>query len=490
MKAKKTISKIICALLAVVMLATAVPVMSFAADAGTTPYKVSLANAAKGVKVSYQKVDGATNYTVYRRTADTDWTVVASFKPKTYYYVTDSTAVSGTEYYYSVGYTTPEGTFTNDPVGQKILYVATPSYTIENAGSCVLVTINQVNGADKYHVLRKDSENPTYAEIGTTAADANADTVAYYDYSAENGKTYTYCVRASMEGTLSYLESKSIETFLVPLPTLANVQDGVKVTYTKDPDAIAYTLYRRTDDSDWIVINTIKPRSYFYFVDKTTVSGTYYYYSVGITTADNATGHDVFGQKILYLEVPTLSLSTDGSSVTIDFTATPGADKYQVMRKLPSASSYKSIGWVSADDALTFTDTNVAEGDSYTYCVRAFSNDGYNSYLCGKKIDVAVFSADDAAFDLGEEIKISLDDFDGAEEVIAPAADTEAAEDTAAAADEAEFAFDFDSIIELITNFINGLDVEEGSVLATVIDVVNKVIEVVTNIYNTIISIA
>lgn len=479
MKTKKLLTKILSTLLIVVMIATCAPVMGFAAE-GDAPVcePVSLANVTGGVKVAYKENKDATLYTLYRRTADSDWEVIGSTKPRSYFYFTDKTGVSGETYYYSVEVTTAAGTSGHDEIGQKILYIASPTYTIENAGSTVKVTINSVSGADSYQLLRKVKGQGSLVCVATAEA-TDEDVVFAYDTTAQSNVTYTYAVRAVSGSEYSYQYSTDFTTLLAAPVELANVNPGVKVSYQNVEDATSYTLYRRTADSDWVVLNTIKPRSYFYFTDKTAVSGTEYFYCVGYTTADNSVTADPFGTKILYLETPTVFLSNNEDSVTIDFTEVPGATDYQIMRKPASGGTYKVIGNVPAG-TLTYVDTTAELGESYTYAVRAYC-DGYYGYQAGKQIDVAVFVVDDFADDF-----VILD----APEVIEDTAADDtvavvAADDELDVLDVAETieGFDFTQILDVVSNFINGLEVEEGSIFATIISVINTIIEYAYSIF-------
>jgi hypothetical protein len=65
----------------------------------TTP-TVTIANAATGVKVSWNKVTGASSYKVYRKTGSGSWVEIKSGLTGTSY--TDTTAKKGTTYYYTV----------------------------------------------------------------------------------------------------------------------------------------------------------------------------------------------------------------------------------------------------------------------------------------------------------------------------------------------------------------------------------------------------
>ncbi|MCD7760749.1 MAG: hypothetical protein LUH16_03100, partial [Clostridiales bacterium] len=60
---------------------------------------VTLSNASTGVKVTWGAVDGAQSYRVYRKVSGGSWKQIATVTTTSY---TDTTAVSGTTYYYTV----------------------------------------------------------------------------------------------------------------------------------------------------------------------------------------------------------------------------------------------------------------------------------------------------------------------------------------------------------------------------------------------------
>ncbi|MCD7752983.1 MAG: hypothetical protein LUH41_00315, partial [Clostridiales bacterium] len=62
---------------------------------------VTLSNASTGVTVKWGKVTGATGYTVWRKTSGGSWAKIATVSSSTLTY-TDTTASSGTTYYYTV----------------------------------------------------------------------------------------------------------------------------------------------------------------------------------------------------------------------------------------------------------------------------------------------------------------------------------------------------------------------------------------------------
>lgn len=361
-----------------------------------------IANMKNGVKLCFKPVDGAESYTLYRMSEKESYKAIVTTTSTTF---VDKTVENDVLYTYRVAVT---GYYFSQN-SRSIRFISTPDFTVANAGTGVMVSISPVEGVDYYDIKRHDSTTSVFTKVGTVKA---GESLNFFDSTVENDTDYVYSVVAVKGNYFSYYNTAKIKTFLTKPVVLSNVQTGVKVAFTKVDGAVKYTVYRRTADTDWEVINSFKPRSYFYTVDSTAVSGVEYYYSIQADTANNSTGYDPIGSKIYYLESPTLFLSNDSDSVTIDFTAAPGAVSYTILRKLPNSSSYKTIGTVSANDALTFVDKDVVEGETYTYGVRAV-NGKASSYFVATSIEVAVISIDES-FTFGDEDIVIVDSDDTA----------------------------------------------------------------------------
>lgn len=428
-----------------------------------------IANTDGAVKLSVTAVDGAESYTIYRKTENGGYKPLTVLSAGTTTYL-DKDVENNVLYTYDVAVTGYR--FSGDE--KTIKYLDAPDYSLSNAGTYVLVTITPVEGATSYLVERYDDNGNIVflCEVKDTKEPH------FFDGNVEDGKTYKYLVIAVDGSYRSTFITKSIEAYLEPVVSLANLAPGIRILYKTKPDAESYTLFRWSEDTSWEAIDSMKAASYSYFVDTTVESGIVYHYAVAANAADKTSGCDPVGSSILYLESPELFISNNNNSVTIDFTESRGAKKYQIMRKTAGVS-FKTIAYVSASEALTYVDTDVVEGETYTYSVRAIA-DGTYSYINEKSVDVAVFSFDDEfTFDLGDDIVIDLNDAD-ATEVSATATDTTA--DAEAAPADTATGFDFAQIIDFVSNFINGIDVEEGSVLETIITVINTILGYVSKI--------
>ena len=195
---------------------------SFKASSNTfflTQPTVKFANNAAGIKVSWNKVTGATGYTVYSSQYDaktkkwSSWKNRGTTKATTTSWV-DKKVVSGVTYKYTVravngkvmsSYTDTKG----------LLYLAQPTVAVKAVSNGINVAWSQCEGATGYTVYRSQYDTKTkkwsaWKSMGT----AKANKSSWVDKKATKGVTYRYTVRAVNADTGSkstYVASKSVK---------------------------------------------------------------------------------------------------------------------------------------------------------------------------------------------------------------------------------------------------------------------------------------
>lgn len=154
----------------------------------STPKIVSVKNVKSGVTVSWGKVSGATKYRVYRKASgETSWTKLTDTKSLSF---TDKTVKSGKTYSYTVRAYKGSYYGSINKTGISIKYLAMPSLKLSNATSGVKISWNQISGAKTYRVYRKASGETSWTKLTDTK------NLSFIDKTAENGKTYSYMVKA------------------------------------------------------------------------------------------------------------------------------------------------------------------------------------------------------------------------------------------------------------------------------------------------------
>lgn len=163
----------------------------------SAPKVNSLSLEVDGVKVAFEKVNGAAKYRVFRKTPATSWMAIADTAGTSYI---DKSAVSGTAYSYTVRCITSGGqsyTSACDTIGKSITYVAAPKITLSKAFFTGNINIkwDAVGGASNYRIFRKVTGGSWQILTDTTST-------GFTDKTAVKGTTYMYTVRAlSTDGT-------------------------------------------------------------------------------------------------------------------------------------------------------------------------------------------------------------------------------------------------------------------------------------------------
>ncbi len=142
--------------------------------------------------VSWNEVDGASKYRLYRATSKTGKKTLV--KTTTSLKTTDKTVTVGTKYYYFVKSYDSASKKWSGYSDAKYLYVkkSNAKTTISEAevsGKNVKLSWKSVTGGDKYAIYRADSKDGDKTKLGTTKK------LTYTDKTAKKGETYYYFVR-------------------------------------------------------------------------------------------------------------------------------------------------------------------------------------------------------------------------------------------------------------------------------------------------------
>ncbi len=248
----------------------------------SAPVLSAVTNTSTGALVSWKAVTGANTYRVYRKVPDGSWKKIADTTKTSY---TDSTAVSGTTYYYSVHCVNDAGTALTSAgyCTPKVCFIAAPKVSsVYNLLRGLSVSWTAVKGAAQYRVLRR-TEGGEWERI----SDLTTETT-FVDTTAVSGQRYYYTVRCvSADGasyTSGYYAGTGFTRITAPtLSSIANTENGVKLTWKKVSEAGAYRILRKTAGGEWQRIAETTDTTFY---DATAPAGTKLYYTVRSVTAD------------------------------------------------------------------------------------------------------------------------------------------------------------------------------------------------------------
>ena len=331
-----------------------------------------------GVKISWNKSNGAEKYRVYYK-GSKGWTRMVDTTSTSYI---DKDVSSGKNYTYTVRCINSSATkFTSgyDSKGKSVKYISTPKITkAESVDGGVKISWNKSNGAEKYRVYYKGSKGWTRM-VDTTST-------SYIDKDVSSGKNYTYTVRCINSSATKFTsgydsKGKSVKYISTPKITKAeSVDGGVKISWNKSNGAEKYRVYYKGSKGWTRMVDTTSTS----YIDKDVSSGKNYTYTVRCLNKSKnkfTSGYNSTGKSIKYVSAPKISRTeATYNSVTLNWDKVNGAEKYRVYRR-------GEKGWSRLFDTTStaFTDTNLYAETAYTYTVRCINSSankftsGYNS---------------------------------------------------------------------------------------------------------------
>lgn len=248
-------------------------------------------NTADGVKISWNKVKGASEYYVYRKGSDGKYTRLGKSSGNTLNY-TDKTAESGSTYTYTVRAVSGDsiGTYKSTSTIYCLAYPVISS--VSNVQNGIHISWNKVKGASEYYLYRKSSDG-VYSRL----ASVSESTLSYTDKKAVNGEKYVYTLRAVNKNTISaYHSLKGIVCLSVPvLDKAVSKQDGMHISWKSVKGADAYYIYRKTGSGSWQRIGTANKGTAVSYTDGSAIGGVTYSYTVRACKDSSLSGYDSKG---------------------------------------------------------------------------------------------------------------------------------------------------------------------------------------------------
>lgn len=362
--------------------------------------ELTMSNTAKGVSVSWDAVEGAASYRVYRKTADGDWELLKKGVKGLSY--TDTTAQSGVTYYYSIR-AFSSGKLSAYHAGESFLRLEQPKISVSIKPNGVACTWNEVTGAESYNVYRRVPK-------GKWELLGNTDGTSYRDKTAESGATYDYGIRAVSGDTLSSINNRERILWLgQPEAAVSISSKGIAIHWTAVEGAEFYRVSRKVPGGKWKAV--AEKVEDLQFIDTTAKSGSTYIYTVRACVGDVRSTYRST-EEITYLSRPVITAETvSTTAVKLKWDAVKGAGEYIVYIKSGSGA-WEEI-YTGTDTA--YTAENLTFGESYSFSVRAVSGDT-RSYRSVKVTGKATYPAPVCTTELekGEGIRISWTAVEGA----------------------------------------------------------------------------
>ncbi len=246
---------------------------------------VKITTSAGHPKLTWDAVDGAAKYWIYRSTDGVNFKYYDSTTKTSY---TNSSTTIGTTYYYkvkAVAVRDGENVASELSAAKSVKCVpAAPSISIYRTNGKPQLKWNAVSGATKYWIYRStDGVNYSYYDSTTKTS--------YTNSGASSGTTYYYKVKAvavvnGNNVTSAYSNAKSLLTTLAaPSVSITTSNGKPKLSWSSVKGADKYYIYRSTDGKNFSYYDSTTKTSY---TNSGASKNTKYYYKVKAVCSSNS----------------------------------------------------------------------------------------------------------------------------------------------------------------------------------------------------------
>ena len=337
------------------------------------PQITGLANTTGGIKISWNKVDGAYGYRLYYKPASGGW---KRFKDTTATSFTDSGVVPNKTETYTIRCIDKNGNtisgFNSTGWSKKYTPAAPTVSKLDITTGGIKLSWNKIAGVYGYRLYYKPVSGGWKRFKDTTAT-------SFTDSGVVPNKTETYTIRCIDKNgnTISSFNSNGWSKKYTPVaPTISkleNTSGGIKISWNKIAGVYGYRLYYKTSSGGW---KRFKDTTATSFTDSGVSPNRTETYTIRCIDKNGNTVSGFYskGWSKKYTSVaPTITrLSNTSKGVSVTWNKIAGVYGYRLYRK------YDGGSWTRVKDTTltSFTDSGAKKGKKATYTVRCIDRKG------------------------------------------------------------------------------------------------------------------
>ncbi|MCR4647899.1 MAG: fibronectin type III domain-containing protein [Lachnospiraceae bacterium] len=292
----------------------------------------------------------------------------------------------------------------------------------------ISVKWDAIRTAEKYEIQRREMNGTEWGAWETLLSIKENE---YTDPNVVKSHKYQYRVRAYNSAGWGERKTSSsvVAAEITQKPaasskiTVTNSDSGIVIKWNKIDGAIKYGLYRSEyNGSSWGSWTGVKTLTKTEYTDSDVAKGKQYKYRV---RANNKAGWGPYKTSSA-VEVPLplpqapakVTAKGESGKIKVTWSSVETAEKYRVYRKEYDGDSWS--GWTKLKDttAKSYTDTNVIDGITYKYTVRAYNKTGWGDKKDSGNVETLTIPVAPASVKLYKEnggIKIKWDAVNQAE---------------------------------------------------------------------------
>ncbi len=325
----------------------------------------------KGIKLTWEPVENAIGYEVYRRTEDTEFELLDTIESSAGETYSDAKTSANKKYLYCVRAVFVEERY-SEYSRTVSSYAAITKKTTVSASTTTLDSVKikwkALDMGEGYEVWKYDSAKKTYVKKKTLTGKSS---ITYTDSGLKAGTSYTYKVRAYRTEGASKIYSPYSSKIKIKTITSEKgrvTADSLNVRSSASTSAKKLTTVKK---------NTV--------LTLTGISGNWYKTSVTIKGKKKTAYVSKSYVKIVKVAKPMLKKSSSSfDKIKMKWSKVSGADGYVVQRYNSSKKAYVTIKTITKGTTLSYTNSSLNASTTYKYRVRAYNKIGktkvYGSY--------------------------------------------------------------------------------------------------------------
>ena len=337
------------------------------------PQITGLANTTGGIKISWNKVDGAYGYRLYYKPASGGW---KRFKDTTATSFTDSGVVPNKTETYTIRCIDKNGNtisgFNSTGWSKKYTPAAPTVSKLDITTGGIKLSWNKIAGVYGYRLYYKPASGGWKRFKDTTAT-------SFTDSGVSPNRTETYTIRCidkngnTVSGFNSNGWSKKYTPVAPTISKLENTSGGIKISWNKIAGVYGYRLYYKTSSGGW---KRFKDTTATSFTDSGVSPNRTETYTIRCIDKNGNTVSGFYsrGWSKKYTPVaPTITrLSNTSKGVSVTWNKIAGVYGYRLYRK------YDGGSWTKVKDttSTSFTDSGAKKGKKVIYTVRCIDRKG------------------------------------------------------------------------------------------------------------------
>ncbi|MBQ8029458.1 MAG: hypothetical protein IJ262_08660 [Clostridia bacterium] len=330
-----------------------------------------------GIEMSWTAVDGVDGYNIYRKTADSEYTLLGQVSQTKY---CDKTAQKNVSYCYKVTYVI-NGVEISETAFEKNLTVSSEGTKIKSETADVsdsiriYVQIDGYNEKNSYKLFTRKDSQWKEIEIGFWN-----DGTAYFNKNENGGLNDYVLISSSSDGVLKGFSQDAVFSldymyYFYSVNAEANHEKKeVKLSWDL-VGAERYNIYRKFSfDDEYSFVASVDGNTAFYTDTKAQYGENYY-------VVDAVKGSVIYrsiNRDVQLIKAPKVKVKNSLKGVTVSWDKS--GDYYTVFRKESGKKTWVEVGFTYS---TTYTDETAKNGKTYYYSVEA--ND-CSMDLTGKKI--------------------------------------------------------------------------------------------------------